>query len=61
MLFAALGFMIPASVGVQDAGAVLVSLGFNPGAALGAAFSIMRRIREAFWLALGLLVLGLER
>jgi uncharacterized protein (TIRG00374 family) len=57
-LFAALGFMIPASLGVQDGGAILVSLGFNLGAALGGAFTIMRRIREAFWLSLGLLLVA---
>lgn len=56
VLFAALGFMIPASAGVQDGGTVLLSLGFNLGAAAGAAFSLARRIRETFWLSLGLLV-----
>lgn len=61
MLFASLGFMIPASVGVQDGGAVLVSLGLNLGAALGGAFTIMRRIREAFWLSLGLLVAARQK
>ena len=60
VLFAALGFMIPASVGVQDGGTILVSLGFNLGATLGAAFTIMRRIREAFWLSVGLLVVARE-
>ncbi len=55
MLFAALGFMIPASAGVQDGGAVLVSLGLNIGAAIGGAFAIIRRLRELFWLSLGLL------
>jgi len=61
MLFAAVGFLIPASIGVQDGGGVLLSLGFNLGAALGAAFSILRRIREAFWLSLGLVVLAREK
>jgi len=60
-LCASLGFMIPASVGVQDGGAVLVSLGLSLGAALGGAFTIMRRIREAFWLSLGLLVVAKRR
>lgn len=59
MLFAALGFMIPASLGAQDGGAVLVSVGFGLGAALGAAFCIIRRLREAFWLSIGLLFFGL--
>jgi uncharacterized protein (TIRG00374 family) len=60
-LISALGFMIPASVGVQDGGAILLSLGFNLGASLGAAFTIMRRLREAFWLSLGLLVVAREK
>lgn len=60
-LVAGLGFMIPGSLGVQDGGNVLLSLGFNLGATLGAGFSILRRFREAFWLLLGLLVLGWER
>lgn len=61
VLFAALGFMIPASVGVQDAGTILASLGFNLGAALGGAFTLMRRVREAFWLGLGLVVVAREK
>lgn len=61
VLCAALGFMIPASVGVQDLGTILLALGFNLGAALGAAFSIVRRLREIFWLALGLVVVARER
>jgi glycosyltransferase 2 family protein len=55
-LVAGLGFMIPASLGVQDGGNILLSLGFNLGATLGAGFSILRRFREVFWLLLGLLV-----
>lgn len=61
MLFAASGFMIPASAGVQDGGAILVSLGLNLGATLGAAFAILRRLREASWLSLGLLVAFREK
>ncbi len=60
-LGAALGFMIPASVGVQDGCAILLSFGFNLGATLGAAFSVIRRLREAFWLSLGLLVAARTR
>jgi len=60
VLFAALGFMIPVSAGVQDGGTVLLSLGFNLGATAGAAFSLARRVREAFWLSLGLLVTARE-
>jgi len=56
MLFTALGFFIPASLGIQDGGNVLLALGFHLGATLGAAFSILRRLREAFWMELGLLL-----
>ncbi len=61
MFITSLGFMIPASAGVQDGGNILLSLGFSLGATLGAAFSIMRRLREAFWLSLGLLVVAREK
>lgn len=60
-LVAGLGFMIPASLGVQDGGNVLLSLGFRLGATLGAGFSIVRRFREAFWLLLGLVVVAREK
>jgi len=60
VLCAAAGFMIPASVGVQDGGTILLALGFNLGAAMGATFTIVRRLREAFWLSLGLLVVARE-
>ena len=60
-LVAGLGFMIPASLGVQDGGNVLLSLGFDLGATLGAGFSILRRFREAFWLLLGLLLVAREK
>lgn len=61
MIFTALGFMIPVQLGVQDGGNVLLTLGFRLGAAVGLAFSIMRRIREAFWLLVGLVVVTWER
>jgi glycosyltransferase 2 family protein len=57
-LVAGLGFMIPASLGVQDGGNILLALGFNLGSALGAGFSILRRFREACWLLLGLLIVA---
>ncbi len=61
MLFTALGFFIPAAAGVQEGGNLLLSLGFNLGLTLGATFSILRRLREAFWLSLGLLVVWKEK
>ncbi len=61
MLFTAMGFFIPAAVGIQEGGNLLLALGFDLGLALGAAFSILRRLREAFWLALGLVVVAREK
>lgn len=61
MLFTALGFFIPAALGVQDGGNVLLALGFHLGATLGAAFSILRRLREAFWMGFGLLLAAREK
>ncbi|OGR07838.1 MAG: hypothetical protein A3K23_06960, partial [Desulfobacca sp. RBG_16_58_9] len=43
MLFTAMGFFIPAAVGVQEGGNILLALGFNLGFTLGAAFSVLRR------------------
>ena len=60
-LIAGLGFMIPVSLGVQDGGNILLSLGFHLGSTLGAGFSILRRFREAFWLLLGLLLVAREK
>ncbi len=61
MLFTAMGFFIPGSLGVQDGGNVLLTLGFHLGATLGAAFSILRRLREAFWMGLGLVLAAREK
>lgn len=61
MLFSALGFFIPAAVGAQEGGNIILALGFNLGLTLGAAFSILRRAREAFWLTLGLIVVWREK
>lgn len=54
-LASGLGFMIPASLGVQDGGNILLAVGFDLGAALGAGFGMLRRMREAVWLLVGLL------
>jgi uncharacterized protein (TIRG00374 family) len=61
MLFTATGFFLPAAVGLQEGGNLLLALGFNLGLPLGAAFSILRRLREAFWLTLGLVVVWREK
>jgi len=61
MLFTALGFFIPGALGAQEGGNLLLALGFNLGLPLGAAFSILRRLREAFWMTLGLMVVWREK
>jgi uncharacterized protein (TIRG00374 family) len=61
MLFTALGFFVPAALGVQDGGNILLALGFHLGTTLGAAFSILRRLREAFWMGCGLLLAAREK
>jgi uncharacterized protein (TIRG00374 family) len=56
MIFTSAGFLIPAGLGFQEGGNILLVLGLQMGAALGGAFSIVRRVREAFWMGLGLVV-----
>jgi uncharacterized protein (TIRG00374 family) len=56
MIFTSIGFFIPASLGFQEGGNILLALGFHLGAALGLAFSMVRRIREAVWMGVGLAV-----
>lgn len=60
LIFTSLGFIIPGALGFQEGGNVLLALGFLLGAPLGAAFSILRRLREAFWMGLGLAVVAKE-
>lgn len=54
-------FFIPSSIGVQEGGIVLIfsELGFADGPSL--AFAIVRRIREALWIALGLALWSLVK
>jgi hypothetical protein len=51
-------FFIPARLGAQEAGdvAVFTALGF--GAPAGLAFSLVRRLREVLWAAIGFVVLA---
>ncbi len=60
-LIGGLAFFIPGNLGVQDGGNVLLTIGLQLGALMGATFSIIRRLREGFWLAVGLVVLAYER
>ncbi|HEY5725488.1 MAG TPA: lysylphosphatidylglycerol synthase domain-containing protein [Methylomirabilota bacterium] len=56
-----LTFFIPASVGVLESAnaAVFVALGFS--ASAGLAFTLLRRARQAIWVAAGILVLAAMR
>jgi putative membrane protein len=57
-LFRAAAFFIPAKLGAQEGGSLIVfsALGFP--AAVGVAVSLLRRVRELAWVALGLLLLA---
>ncbi|WP_437901221.1 lysylphosphatidylglycerol synthase transmembrane domain-containing protein [Sorangium sp. So ce124] len=57
-LLRAAAFMVPAGLGVQDAGyvAFLTALGVPAAATVGAAFVLIKRAKELVWIALGLLV-----
>ncbi|WP_437683600.1 lysylphosphatidylglycerol synthase domain-containing protein [Sorangium sp. So ce131] len=57
-LLRAAAFMVPAGLGVQDAGyvAFLSALGVPGAATVGAAFVLVKRAKEIVWIALGLLV-----
>ncbi|MBW2134398.1 MAG: TIGR00374 family protein, partial [Deltaproteobacteria bacterium] len=60
ILITSLAFFIPGNLGVQDGGNILLTMGLHLGAILGATFSVIRRLREGFWLAVGLVVLAYE-
>jgi uncharacterized protein (TIRG00374 family) len=51
-------FMIPGSLGVLEGGYVVVFSGLGLGGALGLSYTLIRRLREVTWAALGLLWLG---
>ncbi|BBM83706.1 flippase-like domain-containing protein [Candidatus Uabimicrobium amorphum] len=52
------GFFIPGSVGVQEAGQVMLFKMFGFDSSVGLAFSILRRSREILWIVIGLVLLG---
>lgn len=58
-LVRSLAFMIPAGLGVQDAGyvAFLGAFGVPDAATLGVAFILVKRARELLWVAAGLLLI----
>ncbi len=53
--------VVPASLGIQESGQLLIFVAFGLGAPLALAFSVIRRARELFWIAYGLLALWRER
>ncbi|MGQ9920205.1 MAG: flippase-like domain-containing protein [Desulfobacca sp.] len=60
-LITSMAFFIPGNLGVQDGGNILLAIGLQLGALMGATFSLIRRLREGFWLAVGLAVLAIDR
>ncbi len=60
-LIGSMAFFIPGNLGVQDGGNILLAISLQLGALMGATFSLIRRLREGFWLAVGLLVLAADR
>ncbi len=54
-------FLVPASLGVLEGGfvATFATLGLSSTAAIS--FSLVRRVREAFWVALGLVAFAAMR
>jgi uncharacterized membrane protein YbhN (UPF0104 family) len=57
-LLRAMVFFVPAGLGFQDAAQVLVlaGLGTNDPVATGTAFSVLKRTKEFFWIAIGSLL-----
>jgi putative membrane protein len=53
--------VVPASLGVQEGGQILIFAAFGLDAPTALAFSLVRRARELLWIAYGLLVLWRER
>jgi len=49
--------IVPASLGVQEGGQVLIFVAFGLGAPLAMTFSVIRRCRELIWVGFGLAVL----
>jgi uncharacterized protein (TIRG00374 family) len=54
-------FLIPASLGAAEGGYVVTFAALGLGSTTAVAFSLVRRIREALWVGLGLVVFALVR
>jgi uncharacterized protein (TIRG00374 family) len=59
-LLRSLAFMVPAGLGVQDAGyvAFLGAFGVPEAATVGVAFVLIKRFKELFWVAIGFLLIA---
>jgi uncharacterized membrane protein YbhN (UPF0104 family) len=51
-------FMIPARLGAQEAGDIAIFTALGLGAPIGLAFTVVRRLRQVVWAALGYLALA---
>ena len=51
---------IPGSIGGQEAGTLVLLVAFGYTEGVGIAFAIVRRVREIFWIAFGLVALAFE-
>lgn len=54
-------FFIPGSIGAQEGGYLLLLLGFGYDDVTGITFALIRRLREVFWIVLGLAFLAALR
>jgi hypothetical protein len=54
-------FFLPMDIGVEEGGAVATFLALGLSGATGLSFSLVRRVREVAWTALGLLLLAGDR
>ena len=63
ILVRAMAVPVPAGLGVQDAGYVLClkALGVPDATTVGAAFVLLKRGKDLFWILLGFLLLGVGR
>jgi uncharacterized protein (TIRG00374 family) len=54
-------FFLPTDIGVEEGGAVATFLALGLNGATGLSFSLVRRVRELAWVAVGLLLLASKR
>ncbi|MBI4593631.1 MAG: hypothetical protein HY728_05400, partial [Candidatus Rokubacteria bacterium] len=54
-------FLVPASLGAVEGGHVAAAVALGFGAAQGLSFSLVRRLREATWVGIGLVALAAMR